>query len=182
MPSPDTAIRDVVTFWKEAGPERWFRKDTDFDREFRERFLDLHMAAAARKLDHWLQSADGALALLILTDQFPRNAFRGTGHMYATDPLARYFAHRAHAAGFMQQVDPELRLFFCLPFTHSEQIADQDYAVELNTGLGGIGLEHAIGHREIIRRFGRFPHRNDLLCRESTQAEMDFLAQGGFQG
>lgn len=180
--SNENQIADVVAFWTDAGMQHWFGKDEAFDQRFRERFLDLHMAAASRKLDAWLDSPQGALALLILTDQFPRNTFRGTGHMYATDPLARHFAHRAQASGHMQRVDAPLRLFFCLPFTHSEQLEDQDYAVELNTGLGGIGLEHALGHREIIRRFGRFPHRNALLGRESTQQELEFLAQGGFQG
>ena len=119
---------------------------------------------------------------MILLDQFPRNAFRGTAHMYATDPLARYFARRVDAAGLMTEVEPDLRLFFCLPFAHSEDIADQDLSVELNARLGAAELSHAEGHRDIIRRFGRFPHRNLLLFRETTAAEQAFLDQGGFAG
>lgn len=176
------AAAAVVQFWKQAGRERWFGKDEAFDLDFRNRFLDLHMQAAARQHDAWLATPQGALALLILTDQFPRNAFRGTAHMYATDPLARHFARRAHAQGHMQHIEPDLRVFMCLPFTHSEDLADQDRGVELNQPTGGISLEFAIHHREIIRRFGRFPHRNPLLGRETTPEEQEFLAAGGFQG
>ena len=183
MPQRESAaVGAVVEFWTQAGQERWFGKDEAFDASFKARFLDLHMKVAARQHDGWLGAPDGALALLILTDQFPRNVFRGTAHMYATDPLARHFAHRAHAMGYMDRIDPALRVFLCLPFTHSEDLADQDRGVELNQGLGGITLEFAVHHREIIRRFGRFPHRNPLLGRESTPEELAFLAGGGFQG
>jgi uncharacterized protein (DUF924 family) len=120
--------------------------------------------------------------LLILLDQYPRNAFRGTGHMYATDSLARHFARLADAAGFADQVDPSLRLFFCLPFSHSEDLADQDRAVALNAALGAEARSHAEGHRDIVRRFGRFPHRNPMLGRETTEAESAFLRNGGFKG
>lgn len=179
----DGLISDVVGFWKEAGKDgRWFDKDKGFDRRFRERFLDLHMAVATREHDSWMETPEGALALLILTDQFPRNAFRGTGHMYATDPLARHYARQAHAGGHMERVEPDLRLFFCLPFAHSEDIADQDLSVALNARLGQPWLDHAEGHRDIIRRFGRFPHRNPLLGRETTFEEAVFLRNGGFQG
>lgn len=177
-----TAVAAVLEFWREAGSERWFSKDEDFDRRFSARFLDLHMAVAARRHDAWLNAPDGALALLILTDQFPRNAFRGTGHMYATDPLARHYARRAHALDYLERVEPDLRVFLCLPFTHSEDPADQALAVTLNQRLGGTSLEYALGHRDIIRRFGRFPHRNLLLGRETTPEEETFLAGGGFAG
>ena len=176
-------IADVVGFWKDAGARgQWFDKDEGFDGIFRDRFLDLHMAVAAREHDGWIESPEGALALLILTDQFPRNAFRGTGHMYATDPLARHYARLAHAAGHMERVEAALRLFFCLPFAHSEEIADQDISVELNARLGQPWLDHAEGHRDIIRRFGRFPHRNPMLGRSMTAEEEMFLKSGGFQG
>ncbi|MGS0896023.1 DUF924 family protein [Burkholderia stagnalis] len=177
-PSPD----DVIAFWNDAGPERWFAKDPEFDRRFRERFLDLHLAAARRQLDDWLDTPSGTLALLLLTDQFPRNAFRGTGHMYATDPLARRFARHAYAHGQMAEVAPPLRLFFCLPFSHSEDPADQALSVELNALLGQPWLSHAMGHRDIIARFGRFPHRNRMLGRDTTPDEAAFLAHGGFTG
>jgi uncharacterized protein (DUF924 family) len=173
---------DVVRFWRDAGADQWFRKDPAFDRGFRAHFLDLHLAAARREHDDWIGEPQGALALMILLDQFPRNAFRGTAHMYATDPLARYFARGVDAAGLMTEVEPDLRLFFCLPFAHSEDIADQDLSVELNARLGSTELSHAEGHRDIIRRFGRFPHRNALLSRETTAEEQAFLDQGGFAG
>ncbi|CAH1694761.1 conserved hypothetical protein [Hyphomicrobiales bacterium] len=172
---------EVLRFWRTA-EDKWFAKDNRFDSAFRERFLDLHLAVAARRHDRWMETPDGALALLILTDQFPRNAFRGTGHMYATDPLARLYARQAQALGHMERVEPALRLFFCLPFSHSEDEADQETAVSLNRQLGQPWLEHAEGHRDIIRRFGRFPHRNPMLGRETTQEEAVFLNAGGFKG
>lgn len=171
----------VVAFWA-ASSTHWFDKDAGFDHVFREHFLGLHMDVAARKHDGWVASSYGALALLILTDQYPRNAFRGTGHMYATDPLARLYARQALEAGHMDDVEPEMRLFFCLPFAHSEHIADQDISVRLNGQLGQPWLDHAQEHRDIIRRFGRFPHRNPMLGRVTTQEEQAFLSEGGFQG
>ncbi|MEZ2224312.1 DUF924 family protein [Rhizobium sp. RCC_161_2] len=150
--------QDVVAFWK-ASSGHWFDKHAGFDRTFRDRFLDLHMEAAARRHDDWMDTPSDGLALLILLDQFPRNAFRRTGHMYATDPLARHFAHQALAAGYSDQVEPDLRLFFCLPFAHSEDIGDQDISVKLNAELGQPWLEHAEGNRDIIRTScpGRLP-------------------------
>lgn len=180
-PVPAAEARAVVSFWT-ASSEHWFDKDVGFDRAFRERFLDLHMDVAARQHDDWMASSEGALALLVLTDQFPRNAFRGTGHMYATDPLARHYARQALAAGHMDCAEPELRLFFCLPFAHSEDRLDQDLSVRLNATLGEPWLEHAKGHRDIIRRFGRFPHRNPLLGRVTTPEEQVFMHGGGFRG
>lgn len=178
----DATAETVTDFWRDAGSERWFRKDAAFDTLFRERFLPLHFAAARRELDGWAVTATGSLALLILLDQFPRNSFRGTAHMYATDPLALHFARRAHTMGHDGAIERELRLFLHLPFCHSEELADQDLSVELSTPLGGLALEHAHGHREVIRRFGRFPHRNALLGRETTAEEAAFLAEGGFSG
>lgn len=177
-----TAPSDVVTFWRNAGPGLWFAKNPAFDRRFRERFLSTYEAAAGRALDDWQASPLGSLALLLLTDQFPRNAFRGTARMYATDTLARGFARTALARGHMAAVDPDLRLFFCLPFAHSEDVADQALSVALNAQLGQPWLAHAESHQEIIRRFGRFPHRNPLLGRTSTPEEQAFLDQGGFAG
>lgn len=175
------AMAETVTdFWRDAGPDHWFKKDTAFDVLFRERFMPLHFAAARRELDDWAQTAPGSLALLILLDQFPRNSFRGTAHMYATDPLALHFARQAQAMGHGDAIEAELRLH--LPFCHSEDLADQDVSVALSTPLGGPAREHAEGHREIIRRFGRFPHRNTLLGRETTAEERAFLAEGGFAG
>lgn len=173
---------DVLDFWREAGPQRWFRKDDAFDARFRERFLSTHEAAAAGALEAWASTADGALAMVILLDQFPRNAFRGTPRMYATDAKAREIARRAVDAGFDRQVDPELRPFFYLPFMHSEQLEDLDRCVELNRALGEDNHRYAVHHRAIIERFGRFPHRNAVLGRPSTPQEEAFLAEGGFGG
>lgn len=173
---------DVVAFWREAGPERWFEKDAAFDARFRERFLDAHVAAARGELDAWRGQPEGVLALLLLLDQFPRNAFRGSAHMYATDPLARRIARDALAQGLDQAIEPELRLFCYLPFAHSEDLADQDRSVALMRDLGEEPLAHAEDHRAIVRRFGRFPHRNAMLGRESSAEEAAFLAGGGFAG
>lgn len=172
----------VIAFWEDAGPDRWFAKDPDFDTAFRDAFLDLHATAAGRGCDEWCATPRGSLALALLLDQFPRNAFRGTAHMYATDPLARHFARGALAAGHDAAIAAPLRLFLYLPFAHSEAIEDQDLSVTLNATLGEPFLTHARDHRDIIRRFGRFPHRNAMLARETTAAEKGFLEAGGFAG
>lgn len=181
MPSLADAAA-VLAFWRDAGPARWFTKDADFDRDFRERFHGLHFAAARRQCDGWMANAESALALMLLLDQYPRNAFRGTGHMYATDALARMFAKQALDARLDQQVEPALRLFFYLPLSHSELLADQQRALALNRALGEPYASHAQGHLDIIARFGRFPHRNPMLGRQTSAQEQDFLASGGFAG
>jgi uncharacterized protein (DUF924 family) len=172
----------IVEFWRQAGPQAWFSKDDAFDARFREKFSSAHEAAAAGKLDGWLEAPESALALLLLLDQFPRNCFRGSPRMYATDAMARERADRALALGHDQAVSAELRLFFYLPFGHSEQLADQERAVALTEPLGPDIAKHAYGHRDIVKRFGRFPHRNALLGRESTAEELQFLSEGGFSG
>ncbi|MCX8999356.1 DUF924 family protein [Rhizobiaceae bacterium BDR2-2] len=172
----------VTRFWREAGAEKWFTKDEAFDDAFRSLCADLHMAAARRAFESWLDHPESALALLLLLDQFPRNCFRDTGHMYATDPLARHYSRRALALGHDRVVEPELRVFFYLPLTHSEDLADQEEAVKRNEPQGGPALEAAIDHRDIIARFGRFPHRNPILGRETTPEERRFLDEGGFAG
>lgn len=177
-----TIPNDVIDFWREAGPARWFAKDAVFDAAFRARFHDAHFEAAARRLDDWAATPDGMLALLLLLDQFPRNAFRGSAHMFATDPLARRFARDALAAGFDAAVEPALRVFFYLPFMHSEDPADQALSVACVERLGGTSVAFAHEHRDIIARFGRFPHRNAVLGRDSSEAEIGFLAAGGFAG
>lgn len=173
---------DVVAFWREAGPDRWFVKDNAFDQRFRAHCLALHEAAARRELTSWTATAEGALALVLLLDQVPRNCFRGTARMFATDALARSVASAAIDAGHDQAVEPELRLFFYLPFEHSENLDDQDRAVALITPLGERTLAFAEEHRDIIRRFGRFPHRNAVLGRKTTPEEQRFLDEGGFAG
>jgi uncharacterized protein (DUF924 family) len=181
IPPPESLER-VVHFWREAGFDRWFKSDAEFDRVFREHFMGAHLAAARRELDAWLGSAQGCLALLILLDQFPRNAFRGCGHMYATDPLARHIARHVLERGFDQQLDHDMRAFVYLPFEHSEDLADQELSVKLFDALGGAFQPYAATHRDIIQRFGRFPHRNGELGRMTTAAARAFLEGGGFSG
>ena len=181
-PSPPAEARAVVAFWRDAGPKLWFAKDAAFDARFRERFLRDHEAAVRGELDHWMSTADGALALLILLDQFPRNAFRGTPRMYDSDALARRFASQAFAARYDQQLDLELRKFLMLPYAHSEDLADQERSVALARRISADDLAHAEHHRDIVRRFGRFPHRNAILGRESTPEERTWLENGGYKG
>ena len=178
----ETSIGAVTGFWRKAGPDAWFRKDDGFDSDFRSSFEALHWRAARRELDVWQATSEGAFALMLLLDQFPRNCFRGTGHMYATDPLARHHARLAVGSGHDQKVEEAVRIFFYLPFSHSEDIADQDLACTLFAPLGHEASKHAEGHRDIVRRFGRFPHRNPILARESSVEELKFLAEGGFAG
>ena len=176
------AAAAVVEFWREAGPALWFAKNADFDTRFRERFLTLHEAAARGELSGWIAKPDGALALVLLLDQFPRNAFRGTPRMYETDVMARELAQAAIDAGHDTSVALELQVFFYLPFGHSEDVTDQERAVALCKRLGQPHLSFAEGHRDIVRRFGRFPHRNAILGRTTTAEEQRFLSEGGFTG
>jgi uncharacterized protein (DUF924 family) len=180
----DITPSDVIAFWKEAGPSKWFARDEAFDARFRDRFEVAHHAAARRELDFWAKTPEGSLALLILLDQFPRNVFRGTGHAFATDPLARMVAGQALEAGHDLKVEGDIRRFFYLPLQHSEDRADQDRQVELfQTRMerkpDDRWAEH---HCEIIARFGRFPHRNRALGRETTPEEQAFLDADGFRG
>ncbi len=172
----------VVSYWREAGPERWFAKDDAFDAEFRSRFLAAHEAAAAGRFAPWTDSAEGALALLVLLDQFPRNAFRASARMFATDAQARTVAGAAIDAGFDRQVDPALRTFFYMPLMHSESLADQQRCAALCEVLDANTQRFARLHCRIVERFGRFPHRNALLGRASTAQEQAFLDAGGFAG
>jgi len=175
--------RAVVDFWREAGPQKWFKKDEGFDAQFKARFEAAHEAAAAGAFGDWAGSAEGALALVVLLDQFPRNAWRNSARMYATDGLALDAARRAVDAGLDMQIDdPGLRAFFYLPFMHSESLADQERSVALCSRANPENLRFAQHHRDIVARFGRFPHRNALLGRESTPQEREFLAEGGFAG
>ena len=179
-----TAIpNDVVGFWRSVGPSKWFAASEAFDAAIRLKFEPVHHAAARGEYDAWAQDANGALALLILLDQFPRNLYRRSGHAFATDGKARAVARAAAEAGFQRQVEPELRQFFVLPFEHSEDLADQDFGLALAAELDDPDiLKWARIHRDIISRFGRFPHRNPALGRTTTPAEQAFLDDGGFAG
>jgi uncharacterized protein (DUF924 family) len=173
---------ELLAFWREAGPSRWFKKDAQFDDIFRSRFLGDHEAAARGELDAWARSPEGALALLLLLDQFPRNAFRGSARMFATDAKGLALAKEALDQGFDMAVDAALRNFFYVPFMHSEELADQNRAVELTRPLDKEAHHFAVLHRDIIARFGRFPHRNPILGRQTTPEEQQFLDEGGFAG
>jgi uncharacterized protein (DUF924 family) len=177
------SAQDVVRFWREAGPERWFKKDSAFDAEIRRRFLEAHEAAAAGKLKSWEEAPEGCLGLLILLDQFPRNLFRNDPRAFATDDIALAVTAGALIKGFDGQVSPDMRGFFYLPFQHSENLADQERGEALYRAAGDAdGLKWATIHADIIRKFGRFPHRNAVLGRKTTPDEQKFLDEGGFAG
>ena len=188
-----TLVRSVLDFWfgapgsAEHGRfrEAWFRKDPAFDQEIRRHFGDETARAAAGALDGLMADPEGALALTIMLDQFPRNLYRGEPKTYAADAKARAVAAGAIERGFDRRVPPVMRQFFYLPFMHCETLANQDRSVALYRTLVDADSSHAsalasaIKHREIVMRFGRFPHRNAILGRESTPDEIEFLKQPG---
>ncbi len=183
--APSEAVaspEEVLSFWREAGPDRWFNKDEAFDTAIREQFLATYEAAARGELAGWEASAEGALALVIVLDQFPRNMFRGSPRTYAADERARWAANLALKRGYDLDVPAEMRSFLFLPFMHSEDLADQNRCVELYRAAQHENLKYAIEHRDVIRRFGRFPHRNAVLGRATTPDEQAFLDGGGFAG
>ena len=179
----DVTPAGILAFWHEAGRERWYKRCDAFDAEVRRRFLPLWQMAIAGELASWEVSDEGALALVIVLDQFPRNMFRGTPQAFASDALARGVARRAIERGVDQRIDPILLEFLYMPFMHSEHLPDQLHCVALFQGTDNTeNLKYAREHAEIIRRFGRFPHRNRLLGRDSTEEEQAFLDGGGFAG
>ena len=174
---------DVLTFWlQECGPEDWYRGGEALDAAIRDRFLPAWEGARHGDLRHWRQEARGTLALLVLTDQFPRNMFRGEARAFATDPLAREVAKSAIGRGQDLRIEGEARQFFYLPLEHSESLTDQERAVRLiATRMDAPEtLLHARAHRDIIRQFGRFPFRNAALGRRTGPAEQAFLDDGGY--
>ena len=175
-------IVPVLSFWRdEVGPTGWYRVDPQIDEAIRIRFGALWRGARVVGLPDWGASAEGALARIIVFDQFPRNMFRGSGDSYATDDLALAAANEALEAGHDLIIDGPLRQFFYLPFMHSEQLADQDRGVDLfRTRLPGENERHAQAHRFVIAEFGRFPWRNTDLGRVNTPEEEAFLKRGGY--
>jgi uncharacterized protein (DUF924 family) len=174
---------EVLAFWREAGPDRWYTRDNAFDAEIRARYLNLWRKAQAGELSAWEEIDDGALALTIVLDQFPRNMFRGDPRAYASDEMAREVASRAIDRGADLRVADDLGEFFYLPFMHSEHLTDQLRCVKLLRKSGRTeNLKYAEDHAAIIRRFGRFPHRNRILGRATTTDEQAFLDEGGFSG
>lgn len=193
MPPMDNAIAspaDVLEFWfgppagRGAKRAEWFRKNADFDAEIRRRFLATYEAAAAGALDHWMQNPEDCLALIVVLDQFPRNMFRGSARAFAADAKTREVTRHLLARDWDKDMRPVERQFVYLPLEHSENLADQEQCHALMLAIDGFaetaGLhEWAMKHLVIIRRFGRFPHRNAALGRESTTEEIAFLAQPG---
>jgi len=176
-----TEAQAVLAFWREAGPKKWFAKDIAFDVVFRDRFALLHERAARGELMQWRATPEGALAEILLLDQYPRNAFRDTPRAFATDNLALEAAKALLPAGHDKALPDDIRAFAYLPFDHSENLDDQHRAVELLSPISENHAFHARAHRDLIERFGRFPHRNAILGRESTAEEVAFLAQGGYR-
>ena len=179
-----TAIpNDVLTFWRQAGPQKWFTRNLAFDEAIRLKFEPVHHRAARGEYDAWAETPEGALALVILLDQFPRNLYRHSAHAFATDGKARAVARAAVDRGFHRRVDAELAQFLVLPFEHSEDVADQDEGLALAVELDDADiLKWVTIHRDIIVRFGRFPHRNPAMGRTTTPEEQTFLEDGGFSG
>jgi uncharacterized protein (DUF924 family) len=174
---------EIFLFWKDAGPDKWFKSDPAFDEQVRARFLETYEAGIRGELDGWERSTYGAFALVILFDQFPRNIFRGTPKAFSSDEKAKQIAERAIAAGRDKAVDPEVHTFFYMPFMHSEALADQERCVALMRESGKQeNVKYAEIHRDAIARFGRFPHRNEILGRKSTPEETAYLEGGGFTG
>ena len=181
--------QEVLGFWfgreGEEGygefREAWFNRDPEFDREIRDRFEPVYEQAAAGRLDHWKSEARSCLALIVVLDQFPRNMYRGDARMYAADEKAREAARHAVEHAYDRELSPYGRLFIYLPFEHSEELDDQRLSVELFRGLATeMGSEdllgYAVRHLEIVERFGRFPHRNEILGRRTTPEETKFLS------
>lgn len=172
---------EVLTFWfVECGFDDWFSGASALDTEIRRRFRDTHLALAGGIPDLWRASPENRLAAIIVLDQFPRNIYRGTPLAFATDGLALNEAKAALEAGADQAVDPERRCFFYMPFEHAEDLAEQERSVALFSALGLPAFADAAqSHRAVIAAHGRFPHRNAILGRVSSEAEKRYLAELG---
>jgi uncharacterized protein (DUF924 family) len=169
--------QDVLAFWFGQQKKAWFEKDPAFDEQIRSRFLPLYEQAAQGALRGWLDAPGSCLALVIVLDQFPRNMFRGSARAFEADPLAREAARRIVERGWDREMTEDERGFAYLPFEHSESLEDQETSMRLFEGSAS--FEWARRHWEIVRRFGRFPHRNAILGRASTPEEIEFLKQPG---
>ena len=176
--------QDVLAFWlDEVGPQGWYKSEETLDQQIQDRFAATWRGAMEGRFGLWLTYPSGALAYIILLDQFPRNMFRGSGQSFASDRIALAAAKQAIHRGWDMKIDEPARQFFYLPLMHSENLCDQDRCVRLmkeRLPAGPDNLLHARVHREVIRRFGRFPYRNDALARSTTGAEAAFMAEGGY--
>jgi uncharacterized protein (DUF924 family) len=176
---------DVLAFWlDECSPSDWYRADDDFDARIRDKFLSTWTAATEGSLGLWLTYPGGTLAYIILTDQFPRNMFRGQAKAFSTDLLGLGAAKMAIEREWDMKINEPARQFFYLPLMHSENLSDQDRCVRLICSrmpeTGHENRDHARAHRAVIRDFGRFPYRNDALGRRTSPAEQAFLDRGGY--
>lgn len=189
-PPLDPAAQEILSFWFGDGRERgqsrpqWFKKDAAFDEEIRTRFLAIYERAVAGEFESWKLQANACLALIVVLDQFPRNMFRGTRRAFEADPMARRAARYALAKEYDRTLRPVERMFIYLPLEHSEHLPDQELCLRLMKELAGFRETRdlhlwAEKHLVIIRRFGRFPHRNEALERKSTAEEIEFLKQPG---
>ena len=178
-----TTPADIIAFWTNAGWDRWYTKNDAFDAEIKARFFDTYEAARDGKLASWEDSDNGTLALILLLDQFPRNLFRNDPRAFATDAVCCALAKRAIARGVGDRVDPDMRQFIYMPLMHSEDMADQEHCCALFRATANAdNIKFADIHADIIRRFGRFPHRNAVLGRDTTAEEQAYLDAGGFKG
>ncbi len=178
-----TKPAEILEFWTSIGPKGWWIKDAKIDKQIADKFGKAHADAREGKFTSWEEEPNSALALVIILDQFSRNIFRDDAKGFAQDQIALEIASRAIERNFDQSVDPALKSFFYMPFMHSEKIADQELCVQfMHADEDSDSVKHAIIHREIIARFGRFPHRNKVLGRHTTPAEAKFLDSGGFSG
>ncbi|MDX2265638.1 MAG: DUF924 family protein [Hyphomicrobiales bacterium] len=177
----EIAADDVLNFWfSSTARDNWFAKNPRFDEEIRARFANAHSAARLGRFAHWRASAEGALALVLIFDQFPRNMYRGAADAYATDDLALEIARDTITAGQDAQLSEEERGFLYMPYMHSEDLAVQDVGLRLYGELGHKErLDYMWRHHAVISQFGRFPHRNAVLGRQSTPEELAFLATPG---
>jgi len=174
---------DVIDFWRGAGEAKWFAKDAGFDGAVALRFREALKDARAGAFDDWAHGPQGALALVIMLDQFSRHIHRGNPLAFAGDAKALSLARAAIASGFHQAIAGSLARWFVMPFEHAEDLEPQMRGVALFTTMGFTDLAWwAQVHLDVIARFGRFPHRNAILGRRSTPAELAFLAAGGFAG